>query len=112
MLCLQVVLIYLIFVLKVRSVTVSDFPRCAVSSPLTLRHCYEHHVDIILQQDCINSSAAQYGGNPSDLNFICKSTDFLNSVDLCEAQSCSPPDQERKYPLPSFPFSNYLQVIL
>ena len=53
-------------------VTISDFPQCA--------------------QTCISRAAAQTGGNSTNLSFICKSSDFLNSAESCEAASCSPPD--------------------
>ena len=49
----------------------------------------------VLQQECIPSSAAQIGGSTDDLNFICKSAVFLDTVHTCEAKTCSPSDISR-----------------
>lgn len=53
-------------------VTINDFPQCA--------------------QACISRADAQTGGNSTDLSFVCKSSDFLNSAESCEAANCSPAD--------------------
>ena len=49
------------------------------------------------QQNCISRSASQTGGNSTDLNFICKSSDFLNVAESCEAQDCDPSELIRTY---------------
>ena len=66
-----------LFALGTNCVTIRDFPQCA--------------------QPCISRAAAQTGGNSTNLNFVCKSSDFLNSAEACEAASCSPPDLIRVF---------------
>lgn len=59
-------------------------------SPLIIfSHASEYLINGVFQQSCIESSAAKAGGSPSDLDYICKSSQFLSLVDACEAQSCS-----------------------
>lgn len=41
-----------------------------------------------LQQNCIRRSLSQTGGNSTDLNFICKSNQFLSAAEGCESQNC------------------------
>ena len=67
-----IALLTLLLAIGSNCVTIGDFPQCA--------------------QACISRAAAQTGGNSTDLNFVCKSSDFLNSAESCEAASCSPPD--------------------
>ena len=50
-----------------------------------------------MQQECIQSRAGQIGGSATDLNFICKSSAFLNAVHECEAETCSQSDISRMF---------------
>ena len=67
-----IALLTLLLAIGSNCVTIDDFPQCA--------------------QACISRAATQTGGKSSDLNFVCKSSDFLNSAESCEAASCSPSD--------------------
>ena len=66
-----------LFAVGTNCVTINDFPQCA--------------------QTCISRAATQTGGNSTDLRFVCKSSDFLNSAESCEAANCSPPDLIRVF---------------